>query len=199
MCDENVVKTGQMSIAAKRNLVALIPETVDYLANTEIDRVSLVLIIESVLSAWRSELDSFAHAHRSALTRTEIAKAIDNARMLLTERRYDDLVDELYCIDVRMEGDEVVEIDDQYTEEEFERDMKQMIASDTRCFDDAIREFVGGTEEFVVKFVKHEEMCTVIVLAIANELSGITVAYADHRWEDTARHMATLTELMSCI
>jgi hypothetical protein len=87
----------------------------------------------------------------------------------------------------------------EYTEEEFERDMKQMIASDTRCFDDAIREFVGGTEEFVVKFVKHEDMCTVIVLAIANELSGITVAYADHRWEDTARHMATLTELMSCI
>lgn len=199
MCDENVVKTGQMSIAAKRNLVALIPETVDYLANTEIDRVSLVLIIESVLSAWRSELDSFAHAHRSALTRTEIAKAIDNARMLLTERRYDDLVDELYCIDVRMKGDEVVEIDDPYTEEDFVRDMKQMIECDDRMLSDAIKHYAMAAEEFTVNFVNHRDMGSAFVMEIANEIAEMTLAYNENRLADTARHAAVLGELMSCI
>lgn len=123
MYEENVVKAGQMSGTARKNLVALIPETADYLANTEIDRVSLILIIESVLGAWRERLDCFDCAHLSLPTRTAIAEAIDNARKLLTERRYDALVDELYYIDVMLEGNEVVEIDDPCTEAEFEREL----------------------------------------------------------------------------
>ena len=109
MYEENVVKAGQMSGTARENLVALIPETADYLVNTEIDRVSLILIIESVLSAWRERLDCFDCAHLNSLTRTEIAEAINNARTLLTERL--------------LEGDEVVEIDDPCTEEDFEREL----------------------------------------------------------------------------
>lgn len=199
MYDEKTVKVGQMSETARENLVALIPETADYIANTEIDRVSLSLIIESVLNAWRARLDSFNCAHLSIQTRTKITKAIDNARVLLTERRYDELVDEIYCIDVAMEGDEVVEIDDPYTEEDFVRDMKQMIECDDRMLSDAIKHYAMIVEEFTVNFVNHHDMCSALVMEIANEIAEMTLAYNENRLADTARHAAVLGELMSCI
>lgn len=199
MYDEKTVKVGQMSETARENLVALIPETADYIANTEIDRVSLTLIIESVLNAWRARLDSFNCAHLSIQTRTEITKAIDNARVLLTERRYDELVDEIYCIDVAMEGGEVVEIDDPYTEEDFVRDMKQMIECDDRMLSDAIKHYAMTAEELTVNFVNHRDMGSALVMEIANEIAEMTLAYNENRLKDTARHAAVLGELMSCI
>lgn len=199
MYDEKTVKVGQMSETARENLVALIPETADYIANTEIDSVSLTLIIESVLNAWRARLDSFNCAHLSIQTRTEITKAIDNARVLLTERRYDELVDEIYCIDVAMEGGEVVEIDDPYTDEEFERDMKQMIECDTKRLDDAVQEYTDVVERYIAEFVKRDEVFSETIVEMANEIDKFTVAYMEQRYDDATRHAKTIMGFLKCI